>query len=255
MRFVDTVVKRASGGGDLAEDLLGAINRCTSWSSSGDWKSRIKFMMLLTDAPTHGMVPPASAGVANADGYPVLHPDGLTAEIVVDNLMKQDIELFMCSFNPAATSRTEKELSQLYFNHLSNSEEREITTIPMVPRHSGSVELTGGHGKHIIFVLDESGSMSHQWAGVVEAYNQYLARRRQNQSESDLVSVVQFASRSRVTVRAQPLSHAPSNLVFMSGGTAFAPAALDARLLTLATPALHAPVVVFIWVGKNTGRP
>ena len=124
IHFIDSVAKSSSGGGDLAEDHLGAINQCASWNNPGDWASQIKFMMLLTDAPAHGFVPPASAGVANADSYSLRHPLGLTASKVIDTLISKEIDLFMCSFNPAATSMTEKELSQLYLEHPDNTEER-----------------------------------------------------------------------------------------------------------------------------------
>jgi hypothetical protein len=205
----------------------------------------------MTDAPMHGMVPVASAGVTNADNYSVRHPNGLTAEKVVGELIAKDIDLFMCSFNPAATARTEKELSQHYLDHPTNTEQRDITAIALVPEQqqlqlASGVELSGRYGQHIIFVLDESGSMQWEWAGVVVAYNQYLSRRRQNQSESDLVSVVQFDNNSRVTVNMQPIAQAPSELSPRFGGTAFAPAARDACSLARGTPSSHAHVVVFM---------
>jgi Mg-chelatase subunit ChlD len=248
IHFIDSVAESSSGGGDLAEDHLGAIHRCASWNNPGDWASRIKFMMLLTDAPAHGLVPPASAGVANADSYSFRHPLGLTASKVIDKLISKEIDLFMCSFNPAATSRTEKELSQLYLEHPDNTEEREITVIPMVSKqpHQRGVELMGGYGKHIIFILDESGSMSHNWAGVVVAYNQFLSRRRQNQNESDVVSVVQFSDSSRVTVQQISISLAPNQLDYVCGGTLFYPAAIHACQLARETPPSHVPVVVFM---------
>ena len=101
-------------------------------------------------------------------------------------------------------------------------------------------------GKHIVFVLDESGSMSGSWSGVVEAYNQYLRRRLQNQNDSDLVSVVQFDSSSRTTVKLQSLSSAPTDLSYRGGGTCFSPAATEASHVASQTPISYAPVVVFM---------
>jgi hypothetical protein len=49
------------------------------------------------------------------------------------DLLSKGIDLFMCSFNPAATSRTEQELRQEYDGHPENKEQREITVIPLVP--------------------------------------------------------------------------------------------------------------------------
>jgi Mg-chelatase subunit ChlD len=257
VQFITKTLANPSGGGDIAEDHLGAINRCSTWQSPGDWESQIKFIMLITDAPAHGMVPPSCAAVPNADNYAKRHPAGLTPSTVVGNLIKRDIDLFFCSYNPAATRRTEEELAQQYLDHPENKEKREVTVIPMVPKGSemsvvssasglpGSA-LIGEYGKHIIFVLDESGSMQHSWSGVIAAYNQYLHRRRQNQSDSDLVSVVQFDDKARATVSIEKISLAPASLDYRGGGTCFFPAALTASQLAAQTPTSHSPVVVFM---------
>jgi uncharacterized protein YegL len=133
--------------------------------------------------------------------------------------------------------------------HAENTEEREITLIPMVDKQVhrvGAATLSGGYEQHIIFVLDESGSMSGAWGGVVAAYRSYIDRRLQNQSQTDLVSVIQFGSISRVTVQLQPITTAPVKLSYSGGGTVYSPAAEDARRLALGTPSSHAPVVVFM---------
>jgi len=249
VHFIDAVTSNPSGGGDLAEDHLGAIKRCADWNSRGDWTSNIKCMMILTDAPAHGLVPPESTGVANADSYARRHPHGLTTEAVIDALISKDINLFMCSFNPAATSTTELEISRQYLEHPNNTEKHEVTVIPMVKlqeQHGADNVLVGGHSRHIIFVLDESKSMCHSWTGVVEAYNQYILRRKQGQHVSDLLSVVQFNGSSRVTVQMQPISKAPEELDFAGKGTKFSPAAVTARHLVQTTPSSHVPVIVFM---------
>ena len=245
--FVASVTSASSGGENLAEDHIGAIHRCATWNSPEDWTSPIKFMLLFIDSPAHGMVPSGSAHIANVDNYAVRHPSGLTAEAAVDSLISNDIDFLLCSFNPAATKTTEEELSKHYLAHRNNSEQREITSIPMIPLdRSQSIEVLGGHGKHIVFVLDQSGSMSYDWNGVIAAYNQYIARRRQNQSESDLVSVVQFDDHATVSVRMSPIGQSPNNLSYRGGGTSFHPAAQSACELASATPPSHIPVVVFM---------
>lgn len=88
--------------------------------------------------------------------------------------------------------------------------------------------------------------VSHSWSGVVVAYNQYIAKRKQSQSDSDLVSVVQFDSQARITVQQQQLSAAPSNLSYHGGGTAFYPAAIEACKLARATPKSHTPAIIFM---------
>jgi Mg-chelatase subunit ChlD len=259
VRFVQSTTANPSGGFDLAEDLLGAIDRCISWNVSDDWTAPIKCIMLLTDAPAHGFVPPCSSNVANGDSYSVRHPRGLSAEAVINRLHSKSIDLFFCSYNPAATSRTEEQLSQFYLEHPDNKEEREITVVPMVAKNGRQQQQTsallGGHGKHLIFVLDESGSMAHNWAGVVVAYRQYVKRCLQNQRDSDLVSVVQFGSGARTTVQQQPISKAPDDLSFLGSGTIFAPAALEASRLAVATPPSHVPAIVFMSDGAAGDAP
>ncbi|KAL7555469.1 hypothetical protein ACA910_006131 [Epithemia clementina (nom. ined.)] len=252
IRFVRAITNPTSGGGDLAEDVLGAIDRCARWNEQEDWKSRLKFMMVLTDAPAHGLVDPSVAGTPNTDDYATSHPKGLTTNSVVDVLVKRGIDLFMCSFNPTATSRTEQEISKKYRDHPNNRDQREATLIPLVPstQQPGASDPNVSYNRHIIFVLDESGSMCNDWNGVVVAYNQYLARRQQYQCDSDLVSVVQFAHASRATVQQCKIRLAPRSLYYGDGGTNFGPAAASACTLARATPPTHVPVVVFMSDGE-----
>ena len=107
-------------------------------------------------------------------------------------------------------------------------------------------EVLRGYGQHIVFVLDMSGSMAFEWSGVVKAYNQYLQRRRQSQSECDLVSVVQFDGSAQVTVDMLPIGQAPSELTFGGGGTCFFPAARRAFVQASKTPSTHTPIIVFM---------
>jgi len=211
-------------------------------------------MMLLTDAPSHSMVPAGSANVINADTYSVRHPQGLTADSIVDTLMSKEIDLFLCSFNPRATAPTEEKLSEMYLNHVDNTEEREITTIHMVEKQdcqSPGSELSGGYGQHIVFVLDQSGSMSYAWSGVVAAYQNYIQRRTQNQNLSDLISVIQFDSTSTITVQNESIGSAPTSLSFSGQGTSYSPAAKHAYSVALGTPLSHVPVVVFMSDGQT----
>eukprot|EP00977_Amphora_coffeiformis_P020936 scaffold8649_cov185-Amphora_coffeaeformis.AAC.7 len=251
-----------SGGGDIAEDHIGAIHRCSNWQLKDDWTSQIKFMMLLTDAPGHGMISQAFANHRNADNYAIRHPQGLTTASVLGNLIKREIDLFFCSFNPAATHETEKQFASQYLSHPENADKRELTTIKMVDQSSQassalipSGSVSGGpgmgYGKHIVFVLDESGSMQYDWSGVVAAYNQYMQRRLQNQCDSDLVSVVQFNGSARITLNKMALFSAPADLQFRGGGTSFYPAAILASPLVSSTPSSHTPVVVFMSDGAS----
>mmetsp|Transcript_1455 Transcript_1455/g.3038 ORF Transcript_1455/g.3038 Transcript_1455/m.3038 type:complete len:1794 (-) Transcript_1455:138-5519(-) len=246
IQFVNSITKNPSGGGDIAEDILGAIYRCAKWNSYDDWNSTIKFILVLTDAPAHGFVPTSLAHVPNVDGYSIGHPNGLKPKGVIDCLIKNDIDLFFCSFNPAATLRTEEELSKKKLYHGENTDKCEIITIPMVPVKEINTEVLCSYAKHIVFVLDMSGSMRNDWNGVVSAYNQYIARRKQNQSDCDLISVVQFDNSAEITVNKVLISQAPNQLRYDGGGTSFDPASQKASALAGTTPLSHAPVIVFM---------
>ncbi len=249
LNFVKRVCAAPSGGFDLAEDIIGAIHRSAKWQNGNDWTSDIKFMMLFSDAAGHGLLSKTSAPLINGDNYATRHPEGLTTNDAVTGLVSRDADLFFCSFNPSATKRTEDELLKYFKRHPDNEGEHSVVRIPMVPKEavvSSTSSAPGGHGRHIIFVLDESGSMHCSWSGVVVAYNQYIAKRRESQSDSDLVSVVQFDDQTRITVQHASLSSAPPDLPYRGGSTCFHPAAQAACALARGTPSTHVPAVVFM---------
>jgi von Willebrand factor type A domain len=241
-----------AGGGDIAEDHLGAIHYLTSLDCCVDWKSKIKSIVLLTDAPAHGPVPLWTD--RSYDKYGSRHPLGLTVDSVASELIKKEIDLFICSFNPAASSNFEEEISAAYLESEGNMDEREIATISLMPKdhvpHGCRAPPLDVNSRHIVFVLDESGSMKHEWRGVVAAYNKYLCVRREQQRDSDLVSVVQFDWTARITVHKQGIIDAPGNLGYKGNGTRFTPAAIAAHGVVAETPSTHVPLVVFMSDGE-----
>ena len=246
---IQSLCGNAYGGADIAEDHIGAIYHCAhDWTHSDDWTSEIKCMILFSDAPSHGLVRPVFSGDSTYDSYSTHHPDGLKLDDAVSSLLSKDISLFFCSFDPHATATTEEEISRCMKEHPDNKSGGGIVLIPMVPKHqvSTSVESFKGHGRHIIFVLDESGSMQGSWSGVVEAYVKYIEKRKQSQSCNDLVSVVQFDSSAHVTVSKAALSKAPHQLSYRGGGTRFHPAAVEACKLAHDVPESHTPVIIFM---------
>ncbi len=250
---IKSLSESASGGGDIAEDHAAAIHHCSSnWNHTNDWTSEIKCLVLFTDAPSHGLVAPSFIGDSAYDNYPTHHPDGLKLNDVMSSLLSKDIDLFFCSFDPSSTVKTEEEFSGIMKSHPNNKSGRCITRIPMVSESQiqTNADSANRHGRHVIFVLDESGSMNSSWSGVVAAYRQYVEKRKQSQSDSDLVSVVQFDGVSRITVTNASLSEAPMNLSQHGGGTLFHPAALDACKLARDTPLSHTPVIIFMSDGE-----
>lgn len=155
--FSQSLLKGSSGGGDLEEDVIGAIHHSINWNLENDWTSKFKFIMLFIDAPSHGIISPSLTEYFS-ENYPTRHPSGLTSETVIDNLVMTDIDRFMCSFNSIETSFSEKTLSDIYKKNPDNKEERDITKISMIERINDT---------HIIFVLDNSSSMVDEWSGVV----------------------------------------------------------------------------------------
>lgn len=212
--------------------------------------------LLFSDAPAHGFVPLSSAGLSNVDGYSLAHPKGITPTSVAGDLTSKGINLLLCSYNPLATALTEEKLAEEYLAHPDNSEGREVKRISMVPQSAlakaTAQPLIGGQARHIVFVLDESGSMGGSWSGVVNCFREYIRQRLQNQNETDLVSVVQFDGTARVTVRLQPISSVPGSLSINGGGTCFAPAALEGSQVAAATPASHTPMLVFMSDGGTS---
>ncbi|KAG7352611.1 von Willebrand factor type A domain containing protein [Nitzschia inconspicua] len=244
---LDGVISNPSGGRDICEDHLGALHFLSGIDRPGCWESGVKVLLLFTDAPCHGFLPPSYP--PSADAYSVRHPLGITPESVAGEMLKKEIDLFICSLNHDATLPFEETFSEAYFEHSDNLEERRIISVPLVQkgqRTNSSMPSQTVTSKHIIFVLDESGSMGHDWGGVVVAYNNYRKHRLDQQFESDLVSVVQFDDSARVTVQHQAVSSAPSNLSYHGGGTCFSPAATTASSIILSTPSTHAPLVVFM---------
>jgi uncharacterized protein YegL len=83
--------------------------------------------------------------------------------------------------------------------------------------------------RHVVFVLDESGSMSGEpWRQTCEAFQQYITQRLNEHKKcdfppADVVSLVQFTHRARVVSQCVPISRAVVGN-FESGGTTFVPA-------------------------------
>ena len=252
LRGLKSITKNTyCGGFDIAEDHIGAIHHCLdSWNHSNDWTSDVKCLMLISDAPSHCLAVPSLVGATNYDSYPTRHPDQLSLDGAVSNLLSKDIDLFFCSFDPSSTARTEDALLHGMKNHPDNKNERGITCIPMVSLQHNSASC----GRHIIFVLDESSSMNDSWNGVVDAYRQYIEKRKKCQSYSDLVSVVQFDGKSRITVKKKTLFESPTQLSQNRGGTTFHPASLDACNLAQNTPESHNPTIIFMSDGGTSSN-
>ncbi|CAM9184362.1 unnamed protein product [Ectocarpus fasciculatus] len=219
----------AGGGGDQAEDIAGAVRKATEW---GDWSGQARFLLLFTDAPCHGS--DFSAGFTDdyadqSDASKV----GFHAAFVA--AIKNKVTILHCECNREATERTHQGMQQALDRAI-----REVKSAAPVP--------TGGRGGlHIVFVLDESGSMSGSpWHELVRAYKGFLDKRVVDQGHDDTISIVQFDSSARVTCQASPICSAPSSLAMKGGGTCFAGAMVNARKVLALDDASRRVQLVFM---------
>lgn len=77
-----------------------------------------------------------------------------------------------------------------------------------------------------------------------------LARRRSDQNQGDIVSVVTFDSSPHVVATHQPIDQAPG-LVYSGGGTCFAPAIATCQQLMVSAPSNYTPVLIFMSDGED----
>jgi len=142
------------------------------------------------------------------------------------------------------------ELSQTFVTTLldENATSKKVVDL-LRPLQSGSQSTDP---VHIVFCLDESGSMSNDWSGVVSCFTNFLQIRESLGATSDLVSVVQFSNSARVTMTRMPLLEAINNsnmLNFRGGGTLFSPALTESAKLLSSTQGMDA-VIVFMTDGE-----
>lgn len=237
-----------NGGGDVPEDIVGALDQVARGSSrqqgaSGgglEWRGRVRFCVIVTDAPTHGCH--QAAGLQSSHEAHE-HATQAYRDAVAKKLQDGRINLMFCTLNAAATRATERALKASY------EAAGDLTMPGGIPLFHTSA--ASRPNIHFVFVLDESGSMSGDWGALVHAYCTCIQTRQQvtQRGGLDLVSVVQFASSARITASKVRLDSAPGSLRFNSGGTCYAPALSSADQLLAATPSTHKPVLVFMTDG------
>lgn len=239
------------GGGDVPEDLVGALDRVSN-CSAGDghlgWKARARFCLILTDAPAHGYA--GAAGIAPTSTQP-RQARAPRMRAVCAQLKKNKIGLMFCSLNPGETAATEAALAEAYGK-------KEGGTSMLKPVHL----FTAANARpdvHFIITIDESGSMQPYYSDLEKAVRQCLNARR---------AVTQIGSRDRVTIiqfgtdahrldeaTAAPLDDAICVKLSLGGAKYRGATNYDAALgliddtLTTAHPQGHVPVVLFMTDG------
>jgi uncharacterized protein YegL len=250
MKEVDTV--QAYGGGDLVEDVVGALDRAANWN----WKSRIRCLVLIGDSPGHtGEL----HTYKDKDDNFCSHPRNLNTQEVMHQLAAKDIGMFYCRINSAATAKMEQEFQKHFCDPSINQKGRELRCMDLVTIESGN-PFQGALENHLVFAIDDSGSMSgSRWDDAVKAYNSALRQRREDlnrngsQAGGDIVSVVQFSSHADIIFKAKPIQECPSYLNFRGGGTDFGPACQKAGDCLNHTPANATPILIFMSDGEGSG--
>jgi hypothetical protein len=234
---LQAVVKlQASGGDDLPEDVLGALDRV---AEKWEWQSKIKFAVLICDAPGHTR----DLHDLPHDRYMASHPRGLTTQAVMGKLRDKDIELILCHIG-TSTEKMEKVFRRFYNE---GDRKRTMTSVQL-----GEATDESFPSNHFVFCLDESASMSGQpWQDVMQAYRGHLARRRIDQGVTDIVSVITFDSSPRLAVDRAPLPSAPVIVPFNGGGGKEFSGALQQALRQFQqTASTHKSVLIFMSDGQ-----
>uniref|UniRef100_A0A7S4I0I1 VWFA domain-containing protein n=1 Tax=Vannella robusta TaxID=1487602 RepID=A0A7S4I0I1_9EUKA len=190
--FIDNL--KAVGGYDIAEDVLGALKKANQLFTELQSPGNSSFLVLVTDAPGHGLVPaeymkvcPDEAGVAvtEADYEPVLR-----------ELCNKNIDLILMQVS-TLTSRME----ELFQRIVQEERGEEIIAKPM----RNKLEPYLPRKYHFVFVLDQSHSMTkfNRWETLTKAYDNAVRIRLASQAD-DLLSVVLFHSSARTLVGNPP---------------------------------------------------
>lgn len=214
--------------------------------------------MLITDAPPHGRQFYAAGDARfRDDSYPEAHPEGLTARSVMEAVKSKDIDLLLGHVIPEATRKMEEVFQAEWEALRKDDTERQMRPgVCIVDREAETANLDGFR---IVFVLDESGSMSGDpWKGVVDALRTFVAQRQADTQSTcvDIMTVVQFNTKARPTLGWTAVGSytLPAELGMAGGSTLFNPALEFARAQLDASNATHAsltPMIVFMSDGDS----
>lgn len=210
-------------------------------ASTLGWSSKVRYLLLLADAPAHGRD-------CNDDPHDT-HPHGSPAPgcdvaSAMRQLVGKGVELLAL---PVKQGKLDKTLAAMRRHYEDPAQGRRLEVEQLF-----DPSKMPAHAFHFVLCLDCSGSMQGSpWAGVVAAYQQLLSQRIGGQCQGDLVSVVTFDCYPHLQFQLQPVTNAPNHLHGTFGGTQFAPALDACSPLLAATPPGHTPVLVFMSDGQD----
>lgn len=179
----------ATGGDDQAEDIAGALRKAAEW---GDWTGQARFLLLFTDAPCHGS--DFSSGFTDSHvGQSAKSMEGFRAAFRA--AIKNKISVVHCESYPEATQRTHLGMKKACDDAVKDAltaasrpvpkgecqlpqpreGSRYLKRVELVKADASGRQPTSRGGLHIVFVLDESGSMSgHPWQVMLGLHDKLL---------------------------------------------------------------------------------
>ena len=256
INLIDGCAIQAKGGGDACEDVAAAFERAANWQWSGD----AKFMILATDNPCHG----ADFHTYGNDPFKDSRYDASAHSRDAfkrgfTRCISEEIRVLHCTCDGQATSKMFAEMRNILRNVEASSGKpqtggKRLENIVL----SGSVTQATEKGVHIIFCLDESGSMrGAPWRELIGAFERFWRSRIEDQGPPEYVSVVQFSGTARTTHRLKPLHGPAPSLDYFSGGTQFVPPVQEAsNLISQYGPAQgFTPVVILMSDGGSGDGP
>ena len=163
----------------------------------------------------------------------------------MDMLKQRDIQFMFARIQPEATEQMEREFIKHY-----NDEELNFK-IKTTDLFDASKLQT--RPLHLVFCLDESGSMGGKpWSELMSAYSHLLKTRMGLQAAEDKVSVITFNDQAHHRFAMKSLSEADQYLQQTGGGTSFTPALRYAQtLLADASAKPYTPVLIFMSDGQG----
>ena len=236
--FINSSEFQARGGDDIAEDVLGGLYESCLLS----WKSKARYIVLICDAPAHGL-----HQIENIDDHSKDHPSKLTVESVIDKIKETKSGLIVTQICPNLTNYMVNRF-KTYWSQKEN--EDSLNELQIVNFGGSDNSPVVFHQFHFVFVLDESGSMKSSWNKVQNSFTSFLNLRSSDQS-SDIVSVVNFDSVARVIWSRESVGNLRSRtLPFNGNGTNFS-VAIEKAFPLIKSQDKYLPVMIFMSDGQG----
>jgi len=207
-----------------------------------DWQGDAKYLLLITDAPCHGT---DFHDLKVSDSYPSHSAESYAKfQRAFEAAAQQDVRVIHVMLNHEATRLMHQRMSEIVAQVATILPERALSCIQL-PTQPGAVRHP-----HIVFCLDESGSMQGQpWDDLISAFGVFWRTRADTQCVGEIVSVVQFSSDARLTASAMSLQGEPPHLDYAGGGTSFVPALNCARAVIQNYIHGYDPIIIFMTDG------